>query len=97
VDLAQKSDTIDTQFQLKYRSTDQDSGRERYRTRYEGEIPVELVRRDRNRFILDLGKLPIDSRFLQSGISVDIELTVTRSFGGKSAQQEINWQGSIRR
>jgi hypothetical protein len=97
VDLAQKSDLIDTQFQLKYRSTDKDSGRERYRTRYEGEIPAELVRRDRNRFILELGKLPIDSRFLQSGISVEIELTLTRSFGGRSAQQDINWQSEIRR
>ncbi|MGB7274816.1 MAG: hypothetical protein WBC69_16085 [Geitlerinemataceae cyanobacterium] len=97
VDLAQKSDLIETQVQIEYRSTDRDSGREHYRTRYEGEIPVELIRRDRNRFVLDLGKLPIDSRFLQSEISVQIELTLTRSFGGKSAQQEVNWQGEIRR
>ncbi|MGB3240053.1 MAG: hypothetical protein WBB29_17290 [Geitlerinemataceae cyanobacterium] len=41
--------------------------------------------------------MSIDSRFLQSEISVQIELTLTRSFGGKSAQQEVNWQGEIRR
>ncbi|RMG08858.1 MAG: hypothetical protein D6728_13655 [Cyanobacteria bacterium J055] len=97
VDLAQKSDLIDTKVQIEYRSTDRDSGRERYRTRYEGEIPAELLHRNYNRFVMDLGKLPIDSRFLQPGISVEIELTLTRSFGGRSAQQEINWQGEIKR
>jgi hypothetical protein len=96
VDLAQKSDLIATQVQIEYRSTDRDSGRERYRKRYEGNIPTELVRRDHNRFILDVGRLPIDSSFLQSRVSVEIELTVTRSFGGRSAQQEIHWQGEIR-
>jgi hypothetical protein len=45
--------------------------------------------------MLDVGKLPIDARFLQSGTAVEIELTVTRSLAGRSAQQKISWQGEI--
>ncbi len=94
VDLAQKSDLVATQVQIKYRSTDDDE-RGRPRTRYEGEIPAELVRQDYNRFVVDVGKLPIESRFLQLGMKVEIELIVTRSFAGRSAQQKISWQGEI--
>jgi hypothetical protein len=95
VDLAQQSHIVATQVQIEYRSTDGGSERGRPRTRYEGEIPAELIRQDYNRFMLDVGKLLIDSRFLQSGTTVEIELIVTRSFAGRSVQQKISWQGEI--
>ncbi|MDZ7963210.1 MAG: collagen-like protein [Aulosira sp. DedQUE10] len=98
VDLAAKSQAIQTQFQVKFRSQDNSSGLSDYRTVYEGDIPAELVTRDYNRFTLALGKLPMSrSVALTPGVNVDIEVVATRSLGGRSAKQGINWQGAIRR
>ncbi|HBB31589.1 MAG TPA: hypothetical protein DDZ80_27095 [Cyanobacteria bacterium UBA8803] len=100
VDLAGKSDVISTQFQIKYRTARTGDRFDRfpdYATRYEGIIPADLVSRDNNRFTLNIGKLPIDSQFLRAGLPVEIELFITRSFAGNSAQQEITWRGEIKR
>jgi hypothetical protein len=40
--------------------------------------------------------LPIDDRYLMSGVGVDIEIEVTRSLGDRSAKQTLIWQGTIR-
>lgn len=98
VDLAAKSQAIQTQFRVKFRAKDSSSGLSDYRTIYEGDIPAELVSRDYNRFTLALGKLPMSRPVeLTSGVNVDIEVVATRSLGGRSAKQTINWQGAIRR
>lgn len=98
IDSAGKSDLISSQFRVKYKTSDDRFSRDdNYRTRYEGTIPAELVTSERNRFILNLGKLPIEPRFLRPGLPVEIELVATRSFAGRSAEQKIEWRGEIRR
>jgi hypothetical protein len=100
IDEAGKSDLISTQFRIKYKVSESgDRFRERfdYRTRYEGNIPAELVTRTNNRFVLNIGKLPIAPQYLKSGLPVEIELEATRSFAGNSAEQKIEWRGEIRR
>ncbi|MBA3923995.1 MAG: collagen-like protein [Nostocaceae cyanobacterium] len=96
VDLASKSDLVATTFKIKYRTSDENRSRSDYDTRYEGNIPTELVKRDHNRFTIALGKLPINSNFLQSGVGVEIELVAIRSLGGRSTEQKIDWEGSVR-
>ncbi|WP_414542556.1 collagen-like protein [Nostoc sp. CCY0012] len=93
VDLAAKSEVIQTQFRVKFRARERFGG---YKTEYDGDIPNELVTRDHNRFILALGKLKIPDYALRPGVNVDIEVLATRSLGERSAQQTINWQSAIR-
>ncbi|AFZ17422.1 hypothetical protein [Allocoleopsis franciscana] len=100
IDAAGKSDLITTQFRIKYKVSESgDRFRDRfdYRTRYEGDIPAELVTRSNNRFVINIGKLPISPQYLKSGLPVEIELVATRSFAGRSAEQKIEWRGEIRR
>ncbi|MEH2030494.1 MAG: collagen-like protein [Nostoc sp.] len=97
VDLAAKSDAINTQFRVKFRSQDSLHGFSGYKTEYEGDIPNELVTRDYNRFTLALGKLKIPDEALRPGVNVDIEVIATRSLGIRSAKQTISWQGAIRK
>ncbi|MEH2422797.1 MAG: collagen-like protein [Nostoc sp.] len=96
VDLAAKSDAINTQFRVKFRAQDSLQGFSSYKTEYEGDIPNELVTRDYNRFTLALGKLKIPDKALRPGVNVDIEVVATRSLGIRSAKQTISWQGAIR-
>ncbi|TAE61362.1 MAG: collagen-like protein [Nostocales cyanobacterium] len=97
VDLAGRSDLINTRFKVKYRGEDNFSGGFGYQTFYEGEIPDSLVTRNYNRFTLDLGKLKIPSTALSSGTNVEIEVTAIRSLGGRSAQQTLRWKSTIPR
>lgn len=97
VDLAGRSDLINTQFQVKYRARDNFSGMSDYQTFYEGEIPATLITREYNRFTLALGKLKMPSDALSSGTNVEIEVVAIRSLGGRSAQQNLRWQGTIRK
>ncbi|MBE9004321.1 collagen-like protein [Fortiea sp. LEGE XX443] len=96
VDLAAKSDVLQTQFRIKFRARDNFSNFYDYETFYEGNVPPEFVTRDYNRFTLALGKLKIPKDALRSGINVDIEVTATRSLGERSAKQTINWRSAIR-
>jgi hypothetical protein len=97
VDLAAKSDLINTQFRVKYRARDNFSEASNFQTFYEGEIPQEFVTRNYNRFTLDLGKLKIPSDALRPGVNVDIEVVAIRSLGGRSARQTLDWRGTIRK
>ncbi|MBD2489693.1 collagen-like protein [Aulosira sp. FACHB-615] len=96
VDLAAKSDVLQTKFRVKFRARDNSGGFSDYQTVYTGDVPPEFVTRDYNRFTLALGKLKIPENALSPGINVDIEVTATRSLGGRSAKQTINWQSAIR-
>ncbi|MEM8807581.1 MAG: collagen-like protein [Cyanobacteria bacterium P01_G01_bin.38] len=96
VDLGRQSDLVDTQFLIRYRTTRDDNPRRaRYVTQYEGTIPAELISRDHNRFSLALGRLPIRSQLLSAGTQAQIEITAVRSYGGRSAEQKLDWQGRI--
>ncbi|MDD1416077.1 collagen-like protein [Dolichospermum sp. ST_con] len=97
VDLAGKSDFINTRFQIKYRAQDNFDDAFNAPTLYEGEIPSDLVTRSYNNFTISLGKLKIPSQALNPGVKVDIEVVAIRSLGGRFAQQKINWQGVIRK
>lgn len=92
VDTAQQSDLIATQFSVKYRVTTSDH-RFRpvydYTLKYEGDISPSLVSYTDNIFTLSLGALPIDPKYLQSGVGVEIELIAIRSFAGNSTEQKI--------
>lgn len=96
VDLAGISDLINTKFKVKYRGKDNFSG-DFYQTFYEGEIPDSLVTRNYNRFTLDLGKLKMPSKAINSGTDVEIEIVATRSLGERSAQQTLRWKSTIPR
>ena len=97
VDLAGKSDVINTRFKVKYRAQDNFDDAFNPQTLYEGEVPEALVSRSYNNFTLALGKLKIPSQALSPGVKVDLEVVAIRSLGGRSAQQKISWQGVIRR
>ena len=97
VDLAGKSDVINTQFRVKYRAQDNFDDAFNAPTLYEGEIPADLVSRSYNNFTLALGKLKIPSQALNPGVKVDVEVVAIRSLGGRSAQQKISWQWVIRK
>jgi hypothetical protein len=96
VDLAAKSDVINTQFYLRYRAQNKFSDSPDYRTFYDQEIPASLVTRDYNQFTLALGKLNIPQEYISSGINVDIQVLATRSLGTRSAKQKLNWEGITR-
>ena len=87
VDLAAKSDAINTQFRVKFRTQDNLYGFSGYKTEYERDIPNELVTRDYNRFTLALGKLKIHDETLRLRVNVDIEVVATRSLGIRSVKQ----------
>lgn len=91
-DRAGLSNLVDTKFHIKYQITRSDP-RFRpvsdYTTKYEGEMPAELIKADNNRFILDIGKLPIEPQNLREGLGIQIEVTATRTFAGYSAEQKV--------
>lgn len=92
VDKANQSNLIATKFKISYRTTQSDP-RFRpvsdYTTRYEGEIPEDLISLDGNKFTINVGQLPINDRDLRSGLGVEIKLVATRSFAGYTAEQTI--------
>lgn len=95
VDNSQKSDLIETKFNLKYRIIVGDTAFN-YRTRYEGDIPAELVTYSNNTYTIALGKLPIEPNAIKSGSQVEIILEATRSFAGRSAQQKLIYRNVIK-
>ncbi|MFM7405686.1 MAG: hypothetical protein ACKO3K_03190 [Cuspidothrix sp.] len=97
VDLAAKSDVINTQFRIKYQARDNFDDSFNPPTLYEGEIPANLVSRSYNNFTLAVGKLKLPRAALSPGVKVDIEVVAIRSLGGRSAQQKISYQGVIRK
>ncbi len=95
VDLAAKSNILQTKFRVTYRAKTRDKG---FGDEYEKsfDLAPELVTRDYNRFILALGKLSIPSEYLESGTDVEIEVEAIRSLSGREAKQNILYKGEIR-
>lgn len=99
LDLAGHSGALDTTFHIHYRSTNRHrlgAPRGNWQTHYRGEVPAAAVTQDYNRFSLDLSQLPVEPQYLRPGVPVQIELTVTRSLGQRSATKILNWQENIR-
>ncbi|MDJ0598510.1 MAG: collagen-like protein [Crocosphaera sp.] len=92
IDEADQSNLIATKFDITYSITRSDP-RFRpvsdYTTKYQGEIPEDLVILDGDKFTIDIGKLPIESRHLRSGLGVEIKIVATRTFAGYTDQQTI--------
>lgn len=98
LDLAAVSDYVDTQFHITLRTADGDpnrSSRLRYITRYEGSVPANLITRNNNRYEVAVGRLPIDLDNIRRGYYAEIELRMTRSLGGNSANQTLEWRGRL--
>jgi hypothetical protein len=92
VDGSPRSNLIATKFRLKYRTTRSDpSYRELsdYSTKYNGEIPSELIVNEGNRFVIDIGKLPVEANALRSGTGVEVDLVAVRSFADYSTEQRV--------
>lgn len=93
IDKAQRSDVISTQFYIKYSVSSSSEARFRrvydYTIRYKGEIPPQFIRYVGNRFIIDIGQLPIDPKYLEPDTAVEVQIEATRSFGDNSATQKI--------
>ncbi|MFM7580491.1 MAG: hypothetical protein ACKO5Q_26630, partial [Microcystaceae cyanobacterium] len=60
-----------------------------YSTKFSGEVPDTLVTRNGDRFVLNIGQLPIPPEFLKPGLGVQIELVATRTFSGYQATQKL--------
>ncbi|YAI81299.1 MAG: collagen-like protein [cyanobacterium endosymbiont of Rhopalodia sterrenbergii] len=92
IDKGQQSDLISTKFKIIYKTTRSDArfrSVSDYITRYEGQIPEELVTLDKNKFTIKIGQLPIKPNDFQSGLGVEIKILALRSFAGYSAEQVI--------
>ncbi|EKV02748.1 hypothetical protein Lepto7375DRAFT_5010 [Leptolyngbya sp. PCC 7375] len=95
VDLAQRSDVLDTRFEVRYSTSGDDGRRRRYDVEFDGPVPDDLVQQDHNRFTLALGRLPIASQLLSGGTRAQVELKIIRSYGSNVAEQTLTWKGQI--
>jgi hypothetical protein len=100
-DNASQSSLIATEFKIKYRVSRSSSDfatptTGNYVTRYEGDVPSELVTFDGNRFTIAVGQLPLPPESLKAGTPIEIELTALRSFANYSKQQRLTIQEVIK-
>lgn len=93
IDEGEKSDLISTQFNIRYSVSNSSEARLRpvndYTLRYEGVIPPEAIRYSNNRFIIEIGRLSIDPRYLVAGKAIQVQLDIKRTFANNSATQSI--------
>ena len=98
IDTAGKSDLLETTFNVRVRSIGSNGrwgGFSNSTTQYEGAVPANLVTRDYNRFVLNLGGLPVESDVFKAGAELEVEITATRSLGSRSTQKTIDWSGTV--
>ena len=98
IDSGAKSDLVGTQFSVKVKAGSGSGIPNRLgngETYYEGIIPSNLVTRDYNRFVLNLGALPVPSDTFKTGNDVQVEVKAIRSLGNRSTTQTIDWSGSV--
>lgn len=94
LDLAGTSGLIETRFFIRYK-TNEDDRRPRYVTRYEAELPSNLIEQNFNRFSLAVGQLPISAQYLARGTEARVELVISRSYAGNTAEQTLDWTGRL--
>lgn len=93
IDEAEKSDLVDTRFRLRYSTSLSGEARFRevndYTERYSAEIPPQFIRYDNNRFVINIGQLPMPERHLEGNSAIKVDLEVIRSLGDRTATQNI--------
>lgn len=93
MDEGEKSDLINSEFNIRYSVSNSSEARLRpvndYILRYEGAIPPNAIRYSNNRFAIDIGLLPIDPRYLEPGRAIQVQLDIKRTFANNSASQTI--------
>lgn len=94
LDLAGKSDVVETQIHVRYK-TKSDDRRSRYITRYDDALPADLLSQEYNRFVLDIGQLPIDKKYLRRNTEARVEITITRRLADNEATTVLEWNGSL--
>jgi hypothetical protein len=93
LDVALQTDRVQTgAIAVKYRVKQGDGS---LVAKFTGEVPAQFVSSRANEFVLGLGQLGIEPTALQAGTTVDLEISVARSFGANRADQVIRWQGTI--
>jgi len=101
VDKANLSNLIATQFEVKYKTTrSQEVGFRPvsdFITKYDGVLGPDLVQQTGDRFVLNIGKLPLGADVLKAGTGVEVEITAKRSFAGNRATQKITLQDVVGR
>ncbi|KFF41570.1 MAG: hypothetical protein ucyna2_00640 [Candidatus Atelocyanobacterium thalassa isolate SIO64986] len=98
IDKADESHLVSTKFSIIYSVTYSDPWLRPvsdYSTKYRGNIPDELVILNGNQFIIDIGKLPIDLKYLQSGLGIKIKLIMSRTFAGYADEQVLIFKDTI--
>ena len=63
--------------------------------KYKGDIPDKLVILNGNQFVINIGKLPIDPKYMQSGLGLKIKLIISRAFAGYNDEQIIIFKDTI--
>ena len=92
-DKANKSDVLDTDFEIKFRvSNSPDNAIFRrvfdYKTQYEGAVPPEAVELNGDRFTINIGQLPIPPEYLEPGNAIEVQLVANRSFADKYSKTQ---------
>jgi len=65
-------------------------------TRFNGVVPANLLSINDSQVIVEVGKLPgIAAGDLKKGKKIKVQLTITRSLGGQSANQELDLEQKI--
>lgn len=98
IDMAAKSDILETRFSVKVMSRSSNARPGDFgntTTHYEGVLPPTAVKRDYNRFLLNLGSLPVPDETFKVGNDVAVEIQIIRSLGTRSATQTIDWSGTV--
>jgi len=80
------SNDIQTSFRLTYRT----KAFLLYRVRFSGEVDPKYVTKSGNEFTLHLGEMPINSKWLQSGMKSRIQITARRSYGSGNGNRGLS-------
>jgi len=91
-DPAKASEWVKTNVALEYRTANGAFG---YQTRYNGPIPSELITWDGTHLKIALGKLDLHPGYLKPGTLAQMNFTITRSMGSRSARVSLQRNGRI--
>lgn len=61
-----------------------------YKTVYSGDVTEDMVTRDGNRFLIDVGSLKIPAQYLFRGKSVKMVVSIKRELGGKESSWRVS-------
>jgi hypothetical protein len=66
-----------------------------YISQFEGVIPAAAIETRGEDFRVAIGQLPIPENLKQAGTVIELEVTVTRSFGVDRGDQVITYRGIV--